>query len=83
MRRHPAVREAVVVGRARGRKLTAYVKLITPAAVRLADLLVDLRRELPAHMVPSIVIRVDRMPLTARGKLDRTALSQLSATTRW
>ena len=35
------------------------------------------RQHLAAHKVPRSVIRVDEIPRTARGKLDRTALRAL------
>ncbi|RLV74306.1 non-ribosomal peptide synthase [Streptomyces rapamycinicus NRRL 5491] len=40
----------------------------------VASLRSYLSERLPAHMVPSAVIALDRMPLTANGKLDRAAL---------
>ncbi|MFE0177215.1 non-ribosomal peptide synthase/polyketide synthase [Streptomyces sp. NPDC059002] len=55
-------------------RLVAYVVAApgaSPDAERLALALAD---DLPAHMVPSAFVVLDRLPLTANGKLDRTAL---------
>ena len=38
-----------------------------------------LSTKLPAHMVPGRVLRVDALPLTVNGKLDRKALSEHAA----
>ncbi|WP_336207030.1 non-ribosomal peptide synthetase [Nonomuraea sp. LPB2021202275-12-8] len=38
-----------------------------------------LSTKLPAHMVPGSVLRVDALPLTVNGKLDRKALSERAA----
>jgi len=37
----------------------------------------ELRRTLPAYMLPERIIHVDLMPMTAHGKLDRKALLAL------
>ncbi|MEV6279729.1 amino acid adenylation domain-containing protein [Nocardia sp. NPDC051832] len=76
--RHPSVTQAVVVARDIGdRQLVAYVVTDPPAedAVALGK---ELRRfaagRLPEFMVPAVVMVLDTMPLTANGKLDRSAL---------
>ncbi|MES1244615.1 MAG: amino acid adenylation domain-containing protein, partial [Acidobacteriota bacterium] len=73
--RHPEVREAVVVARADrfGEKsLCAYV--VAPSAPSPAALRAHLATALPEYMVPTVFIALDRLPLTANGKLDRQAL---------
>ncbi|MFD9518838.1 non-ribosomal peptide synthetase [Streptomyces sp. NPDC059979] len=52
-------------------RLAGYV---TGSAVRPADLLAELRRTLPAHLVPSTVTVLDALPLTPNGKVDHRAL---------
>ncbi|WP_406094902.1 non-ribosomal peptide synthetase [Kitasatospora purpeofusca] len=52
-------------------RLAAYV---TGPAVVPAELLAELRRTLPAHLVPAGVTVLDAMPLTPNGKVDHRAL---------
>jgi amino acid adenylation domain-containing protein len=74
---HPRVREAVVVGVQAGtseNRLAAYVVAesgVAPSAEELRD---SLAARLPAYMVPSAIIALERLPLTPSGKVDRRAL---------
>ncbi len=72
----PGVRESVVVLRngSGDHRLVAYVggeEGDVPAARELRELLA---RRLPSFMVPSDFVRLDRLPLTPSGKVDRRAL---------
>jgi amino acid adenylation domain-containing protein len=75
---HPAVSEAVVVsheGRDGDHRLVGYVVPPRQApAPRAEELREYLNGRLPQHMVPSTWVVLDRLPLTAHGKLDRSAL---------
>jgi len=83
LERAPGVRAAVVVpvGERHGAKsLIAYVVPADASARPDAD---DLRRSvaatLPAYMVPTRLLFVEGLPLTANGKVDRGALARFDA----
>ncbi len=78
----PGVRHAAVLARedvGGTRQLVAYVTGTDDhAAVRDA-----VAKTLPHYMVPSLVVTLDTLPLTAHGKLDRAALPAPEVTTAY
>ncbi|OUC50442.1 hypothetical protein B7939_11695, partial [Eggerthia catenaformis] len=71
-----SVREAVVLVQG-GKQLVAYLVLENPAPV---DLKAWLLSSLPEYMVPSHMVPLAKLPVTANGKLDRKALPLPDAT---
>jgi hypothetical protein len=72
---HLSVRQAAVVARLDadgGNELLAYV--VQSADTSRDELQAFLRESVPAYMVPSRIVRVDALPLTASGKIDRRSL---------
>ncbi len=72
---HPGIREATVVGRpdpARGEVPVAYV--VTDDTVDLAALDAYLRTQLASFKVPRRVLRVEALPRTALGKVQKHLL---------
>jgi amino acid adenylation domain-containing protein len=57
-------------------RLAAYVTARNGQGRDTAMIEEQLRRQLPAHMVPSVWIWLDSMPLTSNGKVDRAALPE-------
>lgn len=75
--RHPQVREAAVVVRedvAGEKRLVAYVAQRDQRGPSVEDLRAHLMGVLPEHMVPSLFVTLERLPLTPSGKLNRRAL---------
>jgi amino acid adenylation domain-containing protein len=85
--RHPAVREAVTVARQDGPgglRLTAFVVLEEPEepeeidepAPGAGELRSFLGRTLPEPMLPAVFARLEALPRTLNGKVDRKALPE-------
>ncbi|MDE1008015.1 MAG: AMP-binding protein, partial [Paraburkholderia fungorum] len=70
------VREAVVVAQegAGGKRLVGYVSANANTPVSTEELREALAEALPEHMVPSVIVVVDTLPLSPNGKVDRKAL---------
>jgi len=74
---HPAVGQAVVVGRREARgdvRLVAYLVPARETPPEIAVLRAFLRDRLPGYMVPSAFMVLPSLPLTPSGKVDRNAL---------
>ena len=80
LRDHPAVRSGAVIAAPSadgGDMLVAYV--VSDEPVSAEELRAFLARTLPDYMIPGAFVRMDALPLTANGKLDKAALPQPDA----
>ena len=77
LRRHGALKEAVVAvqtGAAGDQKLVAYVTTAGCPLPPSKELRAYAAQFLPDYMVPNIFVRLDSLPVTSNGKLDRRQL---------
>ncbi len=77
LRGHPAIRSGAVIAAPAadgGDMLIAYV--VTVDEVSAEDLRDFLGQTLPEYMIPAAFVRMDALPLTANGKLDKAALPE-------
>ncbi|WP_414945171.1 non-ribosomal peptide synthase/polyketide synthase [Amycolatopsis sp. cmx-11-32] len=74
----PVVAQAVVLARATGGRkyLVAYVVAAEASTVDTDALRGTLGRTLPDYLVPSTIVVLDALPLSANGKVDRRALPE-------
>jgi len=79
LRAHEKVSEAVVIAREENgeKRLVVYVV----GAAETAELRRYLQQRLPEYMIPSSWMKLDTLPLTTNGKVDRRALPTPGATT--
>ena len=82
---HPGVQSAVAVARDNvggETQLIAYIVAATDERPKANELRDFLKTRLPAHMIPAGYFFLDHMPLTAHGKLDRSALAAFGSGAR-
>ncbi|MEU7769640.1 AMP-binding protein, partial [Nocardia sp. NPDC049190] len=77
LRSHPDISQAAVAVHTRhngANQLTGYVVPTPDAIPDTAALTTYLMTRLPAHMIPTSILTLDRIPITPTGKVDRRAL---------
>jgi len=79
IRKYPSVTDAVVIVKdsaTKGKYLCAYV--IGSQTVDKKALQEKMKEELPAYMIPSAILQIDEIPVTANGKLNQKALPEVT-----
>ncbi len=82
LKQHPAVRSVAVVAtgdKRADRKLRACYVASAEGRLGGAEFRAWAQERLPAYMVPTAFVTLERMPLTDNGKLDRKALQAIEA----
>jgi amino acid adenylation domain-containing protein len=76
---HPAIERSIVVARGSGsgQTLVGYVVPALDQNVEPNEVRTYVRDHLPKYMVPGVVVVMDAVPLTATGKVDRSALPKV------
>ncbi len=77
LREQQDVREAVVLLREDASGDKQLIAYLAPDGVQQAALREHLKGRLPQYMVPSAFVPMEKLPLTANGKIDRQALAAL------
>ena len=77
LNRHPAIKASAVAARddsGGGKRLLAYLVLQPEENPMQSEMQSFLQAHLPDYMIPSGFVRIDELPLTRNGKVDRAAL---------
>ena len=79
LREMEGVREAAVVVReeeGEGSVMVAYVVAETERRIEIGEVRRKLKERLPEYMIPGRYVKVERLPVTSSGKVDRRALPE-------
>jgi len=78
IRAFDGVRDAAVIAQedaGGGKRVVAYVVSDSPVDIKAMNAFIE--EELPAYMVPSATMQIDRIPLNQNGKVDRRKLPRI------
>ena len=73
----PHVSAAVATVRNQSTPSAQLVAYVTPKLISTTAVLQYVSCHLPSYMVPSVIVALDKMPLTREGKVDKKALSRM------
>jgi acyl carrier protein len=74
LRNHHDVKDAVVTGKEKNGTQSLYAYIVPREKLNVLELRKYLSRQLPGYMIPSHFMQIEKIPLTANGKMDRKAL---------
>ena len=77
LKQHPTIQDGVVIAREDqpgDKRLVAYILMVEGAEMNVTALHHFLQTQLPQYMIPSAFVRLEKLPLSINGKLDRAAL---------
>jgi amino acid adenylation domain-containing protein/non-ribosomal peptide synthase protein (TIGR01720 family) len=77
MLEYAGVKQSVVVTKERGGEKYLAAYYVGEEEIKAVELRAYLEGKLPEYMVPNTYMKLDSLPLTASGKLDRRALPEL------
>jgi amino acid adenylation domain-containing protein len=72
--RHPKITSSAVVARTMGEESSLAAYVVGEDGLTATMLREFLGSTLPDYMIPAVFVRVDELPLTTNGKVDKTAL---------
>lgn len=71
---HPDVRQSTVIASSDKPGQAMLLAFVVPESVAQPELRHLLQQHLPSHMIPSMIVAMPALPLTASGKIDRQRL---------
>ncbi len=74
---HPAIRQCAAIAREDrpgNTQLVAYFEANSGQTPNISELRATLEKSLPAYMIPSVFVPMEKLPLTNNGKIDRKSL---------
>ena len=81
MSTYPSVTHAIVLVKGEGQQQFLCGYYVAEKTIDKADLTDHMKKSLAPYMIPSVLIQLDTMPLTANGKINKKALPEPETST--